>query len=102
MRGPVSSLETTLHHVQPAMESEALPPSLARRRSFSFPGGGVRAFYQFGVAKAMRHTLGDALKDCDLYGVLCVCGAWKPALTAYDGHCDQESNVNTCVMMHSR
>ena len=63
-----SLLEQQLLHVQPALEIVTCKTVQSKQRSFSFPGGGVRAFYQFGVAEAMRAKLGDALKDCDLYG----------------------------------
>lgn len=48
----------------------AAPPRrlTAKKHSFSFPGGGVRAFYQFGVAEAIRASLGDSIAEAEFYG----------------------------------
>lgn len=40
----------------------------SRKKSLSFPGGGVKAFYQFGIAEALRKHCAEDLDSCDLYG----------------------------------
>jgi hypothetical protein len=48
---------------------EASSPGTVRKpQSLSFPGGGVKAFFQFGVAEAIRKTLGDVVHEYEIYG----------------------------------
>lgn len=54
------------------MGAQSKAPATASRQSLSFPGGGVRAFFQFGVADALRNAHGDVFHEYEFFGMVSV------------------------------